>query len=147
MTFQEAFTKHKKIVFHGHEKGYYLLSFDDETEVRRIPNREIKEVTDQMRTPEEREQDRRHEETTLMVNEEMRKRAGNCVLDIGFCLLIEVALLLGLFFSVRGGHMNSLYVLCPAMAVVAVTIWRRNRELDKIHAFFRWRKEQEEEWG
>lgn len=24
MTFQEAFTKHKKIVFHGHEKGYYL---------------------------------------------------------------------------------------------------------------------------
>jgi hypothetical protein len=25
MTFQEAFTKHKKIVFHGHEKGYSCL--------------------------------------------------------------------------------------------------------------------------
>lgn len=26
MTFQEAFTKHKKIVFHGHEKGYSFFS-------------------------------------------------------------------------------------------------------------------------
>ena len=82
-----------------------------------------------------------------MVNAELRRRARNCVTDIGTYIMIECALMLGMVLSVHCGYMNSLYVFCPAMAVVAVLIWNRHREFYKIHAFFRWRREQEMEWG
>ena len=146
MTFQEALDSHTKIVFHGHEPGYYLMSFDDETEVHRIPNREVKAVTDAMRTPEEIERDLRHEVTTLMVNEEMRGRLMGCNAARWVCIAVGIVFAFMAFYSVHVSQPSGLWFFIPALCVMALFYLRNEKERRTIVKFFEWRKQQEEEW-
>ena len=147
MTFQEAIDEGRKIVFHGHEPGYWLLSFDDDPEVHRIPNREYKAVYDRMRTPEQIEQDRRHEETTLMVNEEMRGRLMGCNAARWCCIIASAIFAFMVFYSLYIGQPSALWFFVPALTIMLFLYRRNEKERKTIINFFKWRKEQEEEWG
>lgn len=147
MTFQEAIDGGRKIVFHGHEPGYWLISFDDETEVRRFSNREVKAVTDARRSPEEIERDLRHEETTQMVNAEMNDRLSACNIARWAGIIMSVIFAFMVFYSLRVGQPSALWIFIPVLSIILFLYHKNEKEREVIINFFKWRKEQEEEWG
>ena len=147
MTFQEAIDEGRKIVFHGHEPGYWLISFDDEQEVRRIPNKEFKAATDRFRTPEQQERDMCDEETTLMVNAEMSGRLARCNAARWLCIVAGAVFALMIFYSAYVGKPSGLWFFIPAWVLMLFLYHGNEHERKAIINFFKWRKEQEEEWG
>lgn len=147
MTFQEAIDQGRKIVFHGHEPGFWLISFDDETEVRRFSNREVKAVTDARRLPEEIEQDLRHEETTLMVNAEMSDRLQGCNFARLAFIIVGAIFAFMVFYSLHVGQPSALWFFVPVLCVMLLMYRKNEKERKTIVNFFKWRKDQVEEWG
>jgi len=141
MTFQEAIDQGRKIVLRGHEPGYWLISFDDETEVHRFSNREVKAVIDARRSPEEIERDLRHEETALMVNAVMSDRLQDCNSARWECIIMSVILAFAMPYSLYVGKPSALCFFIPALCIILFLYHKNEKKREVIINFFKWRKE------
>lgn len=87
MTLQEQIDSHRTVVYHGHENGETLLSFDDEKEIYRFSDKEVDMVVDRYKTPEQLELDRKMKETSNLVFKEMINRKLLNIEHIAACYL------------------------------------------------------------
>ena len=104
MTLQEQIDNHKTIVYRGYENGETLLSFDDEKEIYRFSDKEVKEVTDHYKTPEELEFDKRMENTSKMVYEELKYRRCRNMDNIRACFVFLIGFIVFAVASYSNGH-------------------------------------------
>ena len=88
MTLQEQIDSHRTVVYHGHENGETLLSFDDEKGIYRFSDKEVDMVVvDRYKTPEQLELDRKMKETSNLVFKEMINRKLLNIEHIAACYL------------------------------------------------------------
>ena len=104
MTLQEQIDSHRTVVYHGHENGETLLSFDNDKEIYRFSDKEVDMVVDRYKTPEQLELDRKMRETSNLVYNEMEYRR-NCNIDnIGACFIFIIGLVGFAIISFINGH-------------------------------------------
>ena len=104
-------------------------------------------MTDARRSPEEIERDLRHEETTQMVNAEMNDRLSACNLARWAGIIMSVIFAFMVFYSLRVGQPSALWIFIPVLCIILFLYHKNEKEREVIINFFKWRKEQEEEWG
>lgn len=141
MTLQEHYDKSGKIIIHGIENGYHLISFEEDGEVFRFPNKEVKEFFNKFKSQDELEHDARMEEVSMMVDTEMLYRLDQAKVGILYYSILAVLMIPLSYWTVSN---SKPYGLIFFGIIMLLAIWRiRCNRLERkvIMRYFERRKD------